>query len=216
MMLDECRLSEIFPADTIQRMRLVHYKRNAFLFREAHPATDFLVMVKGSVKVYLTTGNGKSLLLTFYGPGSVMGDVELFSGTGATSNVQAITDVSCLAIDMNWLRWYVGQDNAFLQTICKSLAVKLDRSSKNSSINLLYPLENRLARYIVEMAAEMPQGKVFHENLSNVSDLLGTSYRHLLRTLQIFVREGLLKKEEHQYLLSDVESLKRKAIDVYL
>jgi len=72
----------------------------------------------------------------------------------------------------------------------------------NSSINLLYPLENRLASYINEFLTNDEDSNIyidFDENLVNIAELLGSSYRHLLRTLNTLSKKGVLEKEDGKY-----------------
>ena len=88
------------------------------------------------------------------------------------------------------------------------LAKKLDYLCINSSTNLLYPLEKRLASYIntVAIFMESPDGDEylwFNENLTYLAELLGTSYRHLLRTLNDLCTQGVIHKEKEGYRVVD-------------
>jgi hypothetical protein len=42
------------------------------------------------------------------------------------------------------------ENNAFLQMLCKSFAVKLYRSSQEHSSTMLYSIRSRVARYLVD------------------------------------------------------------------
>ena len=80
----------------------------------------------------------------------------------------------------------------------------MKRSSKNSSINLLYPLENRVASYIISIGVkEDSKYFKFDETLTIISELLGTSYRHLLRTLNKLVDKKILSREKDLYIVLD-------------
>ena len=56
----------------------------------------------------------------------------------------------------------------------------------------------------------------FNENLTTFAELLGTSYRHLLRTLNKLVDQGLLQKIKGGYRIIDEETLRRLAADIYM
>ena len=60
-------------------------------------------------------------------------------------------------------------------------------ASLSSSVNMLYPLENRLASYTNEYSNNT-------ENITQISELLGSSYRHLLRVLNRLESEGIIKR----------------------
>lgn len=47
----------------------------------------------------------------------------------------------------------------------------------------------------------------FNENLTHLPELLGTSYGHLLRTLNDLCKQGVINKEEEGYRVADRERL---------
>jgi Mn-dependent DtxR family transcriptional regulator len=52
---------------------------------------------------------------------------------------------------------------------------------------------------------------VFSERLIDVAELLGVSYRHLLRSLKALSEEGLLEKKPDGYHLLNEAKLREKA-----
>ena len=67
------------------------------------------------------------------------------------------------------------------------MALKLASLSVSNSVNILYPLENRLASYI--LASYTNEDNNNTENLTQIAEFLGTSYRHLLRVVKEFELE---------------------------
>lgn len=55
----------------------------------------------------------------------------------------------------------------------------------------------------------------FDENLTEIAELLGTSYRHLLRTLSEFCERRILKKEGSSYIVTEEETLMELSVDLY-
>ena len=92
----------------------------------------------------------------------------------------------------------------------------MKRSSKNSTINLLYPLENRVASYIISIGVkEDSKDFKFDETLTIISEFLGASYRHLQRTLNKLVDKKILSREKDLYIVLDYEKLKKLSADIY-
>ena len=170
-------------------------------------------------KVFKTLPNGRNLLLAFYKPFRIIGDIEIIKSQAATGTIQALSTCYCLAIPMEKARLELIKDNRFLKFICESLAGKLEAVSMNSSINQLYPLENRLASYINESIIYNENEENlyidFDENLVNIAELLGSSYRHLLRTFNILCKKGVLEKEDGKYKVINKLLLKDLAGDLY-
>ncbi|MBL4934510.1 hypothetical protein JK636_01910 [Clostridium sp. YIM B02515] len=116
----------------------------------------------------------------------------------ANSNIQVIEDSYCMAVSFQKVREYLLDDAKFLRFTCESLSQKLTRLSKNSSINLLYPLENRLTSYILDTGTRVDGTNtlIFDENLTEITKLMSTSYRHFLRTLKPLCENGVIKKKK--------------------
>lgn len=217
---EKYQLNLLFSNDMLPYMKLYQFDQFDHLCKDSDSFHTLFFFVKGKAKVYSSLSNGKSLLLCFYTPFKVLGELELIYPQAVSSNVQALERCLCIGISMDIIKNKCMNDSLFLTFLNRSLAEKLNRISVNSSINLLYQLENRLASYItLTYKPCMIQGKtccVFQENLSHLSDLLGTSYRHLLRTLKKFCDLGLLEKSGQSFLILDMNELCRYASDIYL
>jgi CRP/FNR family transcriptional regulator, putaive post-exponential-phase nitrogen-starvation regulator len=212
-------INDVFSTDMSSYMELFIFKKNDYICKEAEEVKYVYFFVDGKAKVYTTLSNGKSLLLCFYQNFRVLGDIELVGNEFAQSNVQAIDDVYCIGISYEKAKKYLLDDPKFLRFVCNSLGVKLNRCSKNGSINMLYPLDSRLASYMLVVGqntkSENKERIIFNENLTEIAELLGTSYRHLLRTLNRFLEKGYVKKINNQYEVVNLKELTQIAADLY-
>lgn len=217
--ISKYNIDEIFSSDMKKYMELFLFHKGEYICKTDERLEYLFFFVEGRAKVYSTLSNGKSLLLCFYKSFKVLGDVEFMYYETANSNVQIVEDTYCIGITFENIRKFALEDSRFLRYVCDSLGEKLIRLSKYSSINLLYPLENRLASYILaDTSNTRSEGLnliVFEGNLSEVAELLGTSYRHLLRTLNNFCTLRLIRKNLQVYEILDLEKLKKLAGDLY-
>lgn len=217
---NEVKINSLFDKDIKNHIKLFKFERNEYICREGEELTHCMFIIEGKAKVFKTLLNGKNLLLCFYKPFQVLGDIEIIKNQATTATVQALSTCYCLAISMEKAREELTNDSKFLKVISGSLAEKLSAISLNSSINLLYPLENRLASYINEslVPIESQNSKVyidFDENLVNLAELLGSSYRHLLRTFNGLCKKGILEKDNIGYRVINKEGLSDLAGDLY-
>jgi CRP/FNR family transcriptional regulator, putaive post-exponential-phase nitrogen-starvation regulator len=214
-------MDRIFIKDMKPFMELFCYKKNEYIIKDNEKMQYLIFIIKGKAKVFTTLSNGKSLLLCFYQDFKVLGDLEIFGSQTAVTNIQVIEDTYCIGIPIEKVKTYLLEDAKFLRFICSSLGEKLYRCSKNSSINLLYSLENRLASYIyttgerVSISDKQNTKIIFKENLTEIAELLGTSYRHLLRTLKALCQKGVLYKNNEQYEVTDEKTLIKLSADLY-
>lgn len=217
--INKYQINEIFSEDMTEFMELMAFEKNEYICKENEKVEYLYFFVKGKAKVYVSLKNGKSLLLCFYDPLMVLGDLELVKLQEATTNIQVIEDSHCIVLPFNKVREKLLNDSKFLRYVCESVADKLRRSSNNNSINLLYPLENRLASYILVTKEEVntSEGKFFKfdGNLTEIAELLGTSYRHLLRTINALVAKEAIKKVKSYYEIIDENILEELSSDLY-
>lgn len=211
-------LLDCFQTDVTDQLFLFYFPAGEYIYKDGDYLNYFFFFVEGKAKVFSRLSNGKSLLLSFYEPLQILGDIELFNNDHVTVNVKAITESYCVGIPIEYVRKHLMNDTKYLQFLCRDLGRKLHRCSNNSSINLLYPLENRLASYIIGIdTKELSHNKIltYYDSLTEISELLGTSYRHLHRTVNSFVEKGILKKSKKGYMIVNKEPLEEMANDLY-
>lgn len=211
-------IDTFFSSDMSPYMELLLFKKNEHICKENEEIHYLYFFIEGKLKAYNTLSNGKSLLLCFYEGLQFIGDVEIVQARKTSANVQAVNESYCIGIPLDKVRRKLLQDATFLRCICDSLARKFSRLSKNSSINLLYPLENRLASYIFatgEHTVHDEKSFIFNGNLTEISELLGTSYRHLLRTLHALCDKEVIRKRDRYFEVINIKLLKELATDIY-
>lgn len=210
-------LDRYFDRQVLKNARLRHYARGESICSMEEPVKALHFFVEGRVKVYTATENGRQLLLCFYEPLQLFGDLELFEEQPlATATVEALLPTVCLELPLETVRTTLMQDPAFLCQLSRSLSRKLGRVIRNSALNQLNPLESRVASYILATAVTHGEAEVFTGNLSLIAEQLGTSFRHLHRTLQHLTAEGILDKQGLIYRVLLPEELGRRAAGTYI
>lgn len=170
----------------------------------------FYVFLKGKAKVYITSDDARVLLLRFYKPSTYFGEVELLNDTPYRSNVEAIGECLFLAYPTSYIKKYCLNRASFLKHICLDLSEKLDSSSLKSSYSILYPLKNRLASYILEYQSVNPSCDhiILTESYKEIAESLGTSYRHLNRSLNQFREMGIIQVDGKTIQILNLKALR--------
>lgn len=192
---------------------LLEYKSGEFILLQGCPISYLMIFLEGKAKVVFTSPNGRTLLISFYTERGIIGEAEFMAGKEvATSGVQAITDVSCIGIPLNRHKEYLRSNLKLMNYISLELADKLYKSTIKSTLNILHLLDARLCSYIAMTNVD----GYFKEKLTDVSEILGTSYRHLLRTLEKLCNEGILEKMSRGYRVKEESALQQRGADYYL
>jgi len=218
--LKKFNILSLFDVDITPYLEIHKFKKGESISITDEPVEYFYFQVEGKSKVFKLLKNGKSLLMKFFNPLEIIGEIELIQNINANSNITAISECTMIAVEMNKLKELTENDLTFLKFLNKHLVIKLKEFSLSSSINLLYPLENRLASYILATSCKDSANKKFVEGintnkLTEMADLLGTSYRHLNRTLKGLQDKGLVKKERSSIVILNKEELEKLAADLY-
>lgn len=195
-------LEDLSSAD----IHILRYKSGEFILQQGYPCPYVLLVLEGKMKVFNTVQSGRTLLFCYTATSGILGEVEFAANIDtAASSVQAVTDVSFIGIPRARYKNELKNNIAFMNVLSAALAQKLFRSSKNSVAAILHPLDARLCAYIT-MTKE---GGYFNGKLTETAEMLGSSYRHLLRTIDNLCKKGVLEKSPKGYFIKDEAALKR-------
>jgi len=213
--IEKFDIDSMFEKDMKKHMELHLFSKGEQIYNAGAKADYIYFIVKGKFKVLTAQKNGKSILLRFYQPFQMLGDIELLGYVDPLCNLEALNEVICLGISVEVIRTQCMEDTKFLRFVAKSLAQKLIESSTSSSINISYPLENRLASYLLAISPEENIVGIATNKLTEMAGFLGTSYRHLSRTLNKLYSKNLIRKENNYIEILDREELEKLAGDLY-
>jgi len=215
--INKFQINEIFTKNIEEYMELYYFKKGSHICVKGDKLDYFYFFVKGRAKVYITTPNGKSLLIRFYSPLQIIGDVEFNCNKNTDCNIQAIEDCLCVGIPLHIIHKISTYDPKFLSFVCKHLSHKLTSTSASTSLNVLYPLENRLASYLLALYPNdlEPEDKIITDNFTQLAELLGSDYRHFLRVVDKLCSKNIIKKEKRSLVILDRIALNNIAIDLY-
>lgn len=209
--LRDQKLELIFTGPLSEHLSLYSFGQGEIICSKGDPSGMLYILVKGKLKIYTTTAEGKTLIISFKTPLEVIGDVEYIQGTEMLNTVEAVSPVHMLGISYLWLQKY-GKDNpALLQFLLEIITQKFYRKSDFLSLNLMHPVEVRLASYLLSVSYDESDpsfnGELKTVNLVDTANFIGTSYRHLNRVLQKFCQEGLTERSKGVILVKDREGL---------
>lgn len=205
------QINSVFPDELKPYLVLYHFDQGDIICKQGEPAEMLYVLVEGKIKIFTTSAEGKALVLSFKTPLEVIGDIEYVQGNPMINTVQSVSPVYMIGVHYRWLRNYGQEHPPLLQFLLRIITRKFYIKSNFLSFNLLHPVEVRLASYLLSVSEEESGTFVMSDpaayQLTDVANLLGTSYRHLNRVIQKFSREGLIVRRKGSILIKDREAL---------
>ncbi|TCI34069.1 Crp/Fnr family transcriptional regulator [Exiguobacterium sp. SH4S7] len=194
---------QVLPQATHEHFTLVRYEPGATICAQGDDAHHLHFLVKGKIRVAHTSATGKRLVLSFKRPFDLIGDIEYVRRTPYLNTVEAVTSVEMLVIRFDDLARHAADDVAWLHYLLEEITRKFELKSQSMSFNLFYPVDVRLASYLLSMTPdERALGSTVDE-LTDIADLIGTSYRHVNRTLKRFVEQGLIERDRRSIAIID-------------
>ncbi len=139
-----------------------------------------------------------------------MGEIELLNAELYSKGIQTATQVICLAIPIHACKDELLTDTTFLRYLCIFLSKKAAMISAKYAQSQAYPLENRLAAFIL-MSADH---NFYKEKHTEVCEYLGVSYRHLLHVLAQLCEANIIEKQSRGYIIQDKERLQKLAKEI--
>ncbi|MFE6073654.1 Crp/Fnr family transcriptional regulator [Paenibacillus sp. NPDC057886] len=205
--LKQYQLESVFHEPLRPHMTLCHFEKCELICREGETSDYLYVLVEGKIKIFTTSPQDKTLVLCFKTPLEVVGDIEYVRESNIVNTVQAVSPVVMLRIHYNWLAELASDYAPLLKFLLKIISHKFYIDSNFSNFNLMYPVEVRLASYLLSISTE-EAGTVVHEeldafNLTDIANLIGTSYRHLNRVIQKLCADGLIMRDQGFIMVKD-------------
>ena len=118
-------LDKIFPPGIMDHMALVSFDKGEYICRHSSRLQYMYFLVCGKLKLFIVHENGRALLLRFYKPMNVLGDIELLTDYQVGCDVQSLNKSTLIRIDSEIMKKKAVQDPRFLQFIIKHLSHKL-------------------------------------------------------------------------------------------
>lgn len=204
-------IETIFNEQLIPHLSLYNFDQGELICSQGDRAEYLYVLVKGKLKISTTSVEGKTLILSFKTPLEVIGDIEYVQRTDIINTVEAVSNVCMIGVHQSWLRKYGSDYSPLLQFLLEIITRKFYIKSNSMSFNLMYPVEMRLASYLLSVSFDetdsLFKGEVRSVNLKDAANLIGTSYRHLNRVINQLCADGLIARNKGFIHVKDRERL---------
>ncbi|MEK4230094.1 transcriptional regulator YeiL [Solibacillus sp. FSL H8-0538] len=208
--LERYPIQHFFSFDITPYIHVCRFEKGEFIFHEHSYPEYIYYMVEGKAKLYVTHKNGKVSLIDFLTSPCFMGEIELLNEENYSKGIQTVTNTICLAISIRECKEKLLSDSVFLRMLCVFLSKKATSITAKYTQNQAYPLENRLASFMLISS----DNAIYKEKHTEISEYLGVSYRHLLYVLAEFTEAGIIQKTTKGYLILNEEKLQNLALEI--
>jgi CRP-like cAMP-binding protein len=199
--LGEYHIEEMFGEEKRIPFTLQQYGQEEFILLEGLELESLLFLVEGKVKITSSVETGKSLLLRFVQPFSIIGDIELIRNVPVQSQVKAVNECLFIGLHVDYIKQHEMNNPKFLHTLLEHVSYKLQTCTTASRVNLLASVENKFSSYIMSTTSPEPDNffgiELKTSNIKEIADLLGTTYRHLNRVIYSLSQKKIVERNKN-------------------
>jgi len=196
--LEEAELQALSKAASVR-----HYPANAPILREAEPGDLFFVLVRGEVKVFVDSPDGREVVLTHLQAGEFFGEMALFENEARSASVTALADTELVVLARPDFLSVLEHDFSLTRKILKTLSARLRRADDVIESLALQDVGGRLARYLLRLVDESGKPPVdgyfvlsrpTHQEIANS---IGATRETVTRMLKQFEDRKLIRVKGH-------------------
>ena len=149
------KVEQMMSDDNYQYLELCEFSKAEHLLHQGQILEYLYILVSGRIKSCRTTANGTTVLSAFSNPITVTGEVEFLNHHEVTNDVYALKNTVCFRISVAQYEDILLHDLIFMRYLARTLSNRLYHANHNTAISINYPVENRLASYLISSAQQL-------------------------------------------------------------
>ncbi|MBW2090496.1 MAG: Crp/Fnr family transcriptional regulator [Deltaproteobacteria bacterium] len=190
------------------------FARGNSIFSEGDEGTGCYLVVKGRVKIYKLSPEGKEQILHLWGPGEPFGEAALFAGRNFPAHADAYEESRVFFFPRKAFANLIKANPSLALNMLATLSMRLHRFASLIEDLSLKEVPGRLAAYLLELSRTQDESDRVTLDLakSQVANLLGTIPETMSRMLAMMVKQGLIKSDGPRIEILDREGLEALAV----
>ncbi|MCP4366697.1 MAG: Crp/Fnr family transcriptional regulator [Deltaproteobacteria bacterium] len=189
--------------------------KGRIIFSEGDEGSGFYVVVKGRVKVFKVSPDGKEHILHIVGPGETFGQVAVYAGRSFPASSAAITKSHLLFIPRTAFVELIADNPSLAMSMLAALSLRLREFTVQIENLSLKEVPGRLASYLIYLADEQKAGGHISLPISKgqLASLLGTIPETLSRIFTKISNQNLIEVSGREIKILDRPGLDDLAIN---
>jgi len=197
----------------LKEIRGVAIEKNAdkdnIIYLDGDEGNGFYLVIRGVIKVYKMSPEGKEQILHIAKAGETIGAVPVFSGKSYPANAQAIAKSLLLYFPKDKFISLITGNPPLTMNILAILSMRLREFTVQVENLSLKEIPSRLAAYLLYQSQK--QGETDHITLdmkkSQISNLLGTGPESLSRAMGLMKEQKMIEVKGSNIRLINLQAL---------
>jgi CRP-like cAMP-binding protein len=129
-------------------------KRGATLFAKDNPGNSLYVVISGTVKISISSPDGRNAILNFAGPGELFGEMAVLDGQPRSADATTSTNCEIFVIDRRDFLPFVRSQPTLAMKFIELLCARVRQTSDQVEQLILQDLPGRLASALLGLTAK--------------------------------------------------------------
>jgi CRP/FNR family cyclic AMP-dependent transcriptional regulator len=184
------------------------------IFMRGDPGSTLMILAEGRVRIGVNTAEGREMLLTIMEPGQLFGEMSLLDGQARSADAIAMGDTLVLVLERTDFMATLRQFPDAALRLCEVLSQRLRRSTDQVEAVTLHPVNVRLARLLLSIAAYAPKRHggsspriKANPTQSDLGQLIGASRQKVNFHLGQWQAEGIIARDGNAFAIQNWNAL---------
>jgi len=194
--------------------RHMSLKRGATLFSKGDPGNSLFAVISGTVKISISSPDGRSAILNLIGAGEIFGEVALLDGLARTADATANTNCEIYVIDRREFLPFVRSQPALAMKFIELLCTRLRWTSDQVEQVILQNLPGRLASALIRLTEKHklePGGRTIAVTQQEISEMVGMTRESINKQLRVWAARNWVRLEHGAIVVLNAEPLRELA-----
>ena len=184
--------------------------KGSTIFEKGDAGVGLIGVVSGSVKISVTSADGRDIVLNIIRPGEVFGEIALLDGRARTANAAAMSDCELIVIErrefLPFLRSEPDVTLKLMEILCSRLRKTSEQVQDVTFLNLSTRLAKTLLRLTANAGPSKSAGKVAITQ-RELSQIVGRSRESTNKQLRAWAKRGWIRLERGSVTVMKADKL---------
>ena len=179
--LDEPQLSVL-----VRMVVRKSFARNIVIIAAGDPTDSLYIILNGRLKVLMSDGEGREVILSILDPGEFFGEMGLLDDSPRSASVVAIEPCELLSISKTDFKRTLSENFELSLMVMRGLVKRLREADQKISSLALMDVYGRVARLLLEMSEDVDGQKVVTKKLpkQDIAKMIGASREMVSRVMK--------------------------------
>ena len=190
------------------------FKRGATILSKGDPGNSLLVVASGTVKISVSSADGRSAILNLIGPGEITGEVAVLDGQARTADAIAHTNCEIFTIDRREFLPFVRSQPALAMKFIELLCARIRLTSDQVEQVILQDLPGRLASALIRLTEKHKTstgGRTIAVTQQEISEMVGMTRESINKQLRAWAVRNWVRLEHGAIVVLNVGMLRELA-----